>query len=314
LSGRLGHLIGWIVFRKGRTLIAIEANYKKLPASKSLIATAAYADLMAELCRASFQLLHEEGEEIPLISQVPNKTYFAFRRTITTGKHKDVVRHSRPVNRALFIQSAADFGAALGHFLSGDYSTLGEPETTRLLYTCAMSFCAVNDIHTVGDKKTPATFFELFISHLFARLLGVLPKKRVSVPSAYDEVVTLPTDIIFDLGKTKVKFHVPVKLSTRERVIQAWAHQKVLDGIWGNQFKGLLVVLTETKLDLKKLEVVEICLPGQWQVYQRYIARLERVYYLDVPVRYAALSSGTPRIDVKTLGSLFFETDTLLSQ
>jgi hypothetical protein len=300
---------------KARILIAIEELYQKLRANVKNIETAKFAEIVAELCLSSLNLLHVEGEEIPLTSFVPQKEYFAFRRTITTGKHKDVVRISRPINRYLFIRDTGVFETGLSHFLSGDYSLLGEPETTRLLYTCAMSFCAVNDIHKLGDKKTPATFFELLISHLFARQFGVRPKKRVKVPAAAGEVVDLPTDIIFDLGKDKVKFHVPVKLSTRERVIQAWAHQKVLEGIWGtSEYKGLLVVLTETKLSLKTHGVVEICLPMQWSVYQRYIARLDRVYYLDVPPKYAALSNGSPKIDVKPLGSLFFETEALLTR
>ena len=297
-------------------MIAIQAIYETLQKSAKLtVETPGFAELIAQLCRESLDLLRAEGEEILLVSAVPGKTYFAFRRTSTIGKNKDVVRISRPVNVALFIKDAGEFETALTHFLLGNYSLLGEPETTRLFYTMTMAFCTINDIHKLGDKKTPATFFELFISHLFARQFGVRPSRRVKVPASEDEVADLPTDIIFDLGKNKVKFHVPVKLSTRERVIQAWAHQRVLEGIWGiGAYKGLLVVLTETKLNLRTLEVTEICLPLQWAVYQKYIARLDRVYYLDVPPKYAALANANPKIDVKPLGSLFFETEALLTR
>jgi hypothetical protein len=49
------------------------------------------------------------------------------------------------------------------------------------------------------------------------------------------------------LGDGKNRIHLPVKTSTRERVIQAWAHQRVLDGVYGvGRFKGVLVALAET--------------------------------------------------------------------
>ena len=95
-------------------------------------------------------------------------------------------------------------------------------------------------------------------------------------------------------------------------MVQVWAHQRVIDGVYGvGRFKGILVVLTETKLDTRTLQVVEICLPNQWQVYQMFIAQLTRVYYLDLPDRYANLGEGYPRIAVKELG-MFFEEKALL--
>jgi hypothetical protein len=135
----------------------------------------------------------------------------------------------------------------------------------------------------------------------------------VEVLAVEDERSTLPTDFIFDLGPRKLKFHVPVKISTRERVIQVWAHQRMLNGVYGEgRFKGVLVSLSETKLDLVKLEVTEICLPEQWAVYQRFIARMDRVYYLDLPPKYAALADQFPFIQVKTFGEFFKEKDVLV--
>lgn len=118
----------------------------------------------------------------------------------------------------------------------------------------------------------------------------------------------LPTDFIFDLGPNKAKFHVPVKTSTRERVIQVWAHQRVLDGIFGTgRILGVLVCLGETKTASREREVTEICLPWQWRLYQMFIAQLRRVYYLDLPSAYAALSDVFPPITVKEFGEFFFE-------
>jgi hypothetical protein len=103
-----------------------------------------------------------------------------------------------------------------------------------------------------------------------------------------------------------------VKTSTRERVIQVWAHQRVLDGVYGTgRFLGTPVILGETKTDRRKREVIEICLPDQWRIYQMHIAQLKRIYYLDVPATYEKLSEVFPPLNVKPLGHFFFEADTL---
>ncbi len=259
---------------------------------------------MIDLCLYSIGILKGDCAKIDLISQVPGKQYCAYVKTVRT---------SRPINKALFIEDESVLTPLLEHFKNANYDGLTAENTTQLLYTIAMSFCAANDVRKSGDKKTPATFFELFVAHIFARQFNTLPRKKVKVPSGEGRFSDLPTDIVFDLGPGQAKFHVPVKLSTRERVIQAWAHQRVLAGLWGDtEFKGLLVVLAETKLALKSLRVTEICLPLQWTVYQRYIARLDRVYYLDIPDKYRNLATGHPRIDVKPLGAFFQERDALL--
>jgi hypothetical protein len=153
----------------------------------------------------------------------------------------------------------------------------------------------------------------MLVGHLLALTFGVKPRNRVEVLTVEDERTSLPTDFIFDLGPKRLKFHVPVKTSTRERVVQVWAHQRMLNGVYGEgRFKGILVALAETKLDLRKLEVVEICLPDQWAVYQRFVARMDRVYYLDLPQKYAALAKQFPYIQVKTFGEFFKEKDLLV--
>jgi hypothetical protein len=169
------------------------------------------------------------------------------------------------------------------------------------------------DLEKQGDQKTPGTFFEYLICHLLSRQLGLAPRTQIEVLNL-DRPATLPTDWIFDLGVDRPKLHVPVKTSTRERVIQVWAHQRVLDGAYGvGKFLGLLVCLAETKLDHKKLEVVEICLPGQWKIYQGFIAPMKRVYYLDLPKPYEALNDAIPPIRVRPFGEFFHEASQLIA-
>ena len=64
-------------------------------------------------------------------------------------------------------------------------------------------------------------------------------------------------------------------------------------------------------MDRVKTEVIEICLPAQWRIYQMHIAQLKRIYYLDVPATYEKLNEVFPPIAVKSFGHFFFEADTL---
>jgi hypothetical protein len=176
----------------------------------------------------------------------------------------------------------------------------------------AISFCAASDINSVGDQKTPGTFFEYFVAYFFTWRVGVQPENRIKILNIDDEIKYLPTDFIFNLGAQKQKYHMPIKTSTRERSIMLWAHQRLIDGVYGNErFMGTPVLLAETKLDSKKREVVEICLPDQWRIYQLYVAKLKRIYYLDVPYAYKNLNSEFPPLAVKQFSDFFWEWDKL---
>jgi hypothetical protein len=264
--------------------------------------------LIAEIVSECASFLAAETNVLPLKSLVEGKSYFAFRHRDTKS------RTSRPVNEDLYIADPQDMSQHLDQLQANPaMDWLPADECNRFLYTLAMAFCVFNDVTSDQDKKTPGTYFELLVGHLLALTFGVQPRNRVEVLTVEDERSTLPTDFIFDLGPRQLKFHVPVKISTRERAVQVWAHQRMLNGVYGEgRFKGVLVALAETKLDLQKLEVVEICLPDQWAVYQRFVARMDRVYYLDLPAKYAALATAFPYIPVKTFGVFFKEKDVLI--
>ena len=164
-----------------------------------------------------------------------------------------------------------------------------------------------------GDQKTPGTFFEYFVGFLFTSRIGLEPKNYIDILNDDNSGVTLKTDYIFNLGAKKQKFHLPIKTSTRERSIMLWAHQRLLDGVYGiEKYMGTPVLLTETKIDKRKREVTEICLPAQWRVYQSYIARMKRIYYFDPPEKYLSLNNEFPPIIVKPFSDFFEECETLL--
>lgn len=239
--------------------------------------------------------LVNRAKRVNLTSQVPGKSYFSVRQ----GK-----RTSRAINAGLFEESKT----TVERSFCGPVKTKDQAKAmTRAAYTIAISVCAAIDINKSNDQKTPGTFFELLVGHLMTRRLNVSPQTEIQILNLESEK-RLPTDFIFDLGKGHRKYHVPVKTSTRERVIQVWAHQRVLDGVYGvGQIQGMLVALAETKVEKKSGTVVEICLPDQWRIYQMFIAQMKAAYYLDVPDKYAKLGETRPKIEVKPLGDIFLD-------
>ena len=258
-----------------------------------------------------FQKLYYESEhllssrdKIPLNSQISNKDYFSY---------KENKKLTRPINKNLYDNVTDDIVNTFFEKLKDNaVADLKSNDITAIVYRIAIDFCATIDIIKESDQKTPGTYFEYLMGHLFSIHFEVKPRNQVEVLNL-DMKSKLPTDFIFDLGTNRPKFHVPVKTSTRERVVQVWAHQRVLDGVYGNgRFIGLLTCLAETKLDHKTKEVIEICLPDQWRLYQLFISQLKRVYYLDIPQKYLELNNYFPKIHVKQLGEFFHEKELLL--
>ncbi|MBI4327073.1 MAG: hypothetical protein HY674_17685 [Chloroflexi bacterium] len=276
--------------------------YEKLQAVFSKdVKSAENQTLIGDIYSASCRFL-SKAATVQLKSLVPGKEYFAFRRP---------KKLSRAVNKQLFVTALEEWDAFCKAIAGKGKPDMDPDRITRIVYSVAASFFCFIDLTKEGDQKTPGTFFEYLIGHLFAWRLNVNPKTRLPVLNL-DMEATLPTDFVFDLGPNHAKFHLPVKVSTRERVIQVWAHQRVLDGVYGTgRFLGTPVILTETKTDKKRLEVIEICLPEQWRIYQMHIAQLKRIYYLDVPAAYSKLNDVFPPLSVRPFGHFFAEADTL---
>jgi len=239
-----------------------------------------------------------------LVSQIENKEYFSYKK----GN-----KLTRSINKHLYDSVTEEMLKDFFEKLKCNSITELNPSIiTAIVYRIAISFCVAIDILKESDQKTPGTYFEYLIGHLFSIHFEVKPSNQLEILNL-DMRSKLPTDFIFDLGSNKPKFHVPVRTSTRERVVQVWAQQRVLDGVYGSgRFIGLLTCLAETKLDHRSKVVVEICLPDQWRLYQLFISQLKRVYYLDVPQKYLELNNFFPKIHVKQLGEFFHEKELLL--
>lgn len=268
--------------------------------AKQNLTTKEVTETIAELARCSLVNLSELNR-ISLSSSIAGKEYFIFDNG---GKY------SRPINSTLFDEVLAL--ASLELYVNFDWDAIGE-NTQKLLYTIGMSYCAATDVLGKNDKKTPSVYFEYFIGNIFARTYNVGPISQIAVD--IDEIQTsLPTDYLFQPPQQFIKIHLPIKLSTRERSIQAWAHQRVLEGIHGvGRYRGVMVVMAETNFVSRNNSVVEVCLPEQWRLYQMYISKMTRIYYLDLPDKYAELPAKFPHIQVKPFSEFFNEAALLIS-
>lgn len=246
--------------------------------------------------------LERQCEQVELVSHVPGKVYFAY--ALKSAPHMI----SRPVNEALFEPDSQVISRQWT-----DPSGLSEESLARLSYTMGTAYSVASDIFDRNNKKGPATYFEMLVGHIFARELDRNPTKQATFLVPPKTRVRLTMDFLFDLPHGKFSVHLPVKTSTRERVVQAWAHQRMLDASYGEgKYKAILVIHSETKLGLAKRDVVEICVPDQWLAYQTFLSKMERIYYFDIPARYAQLSKEFPVIQLRQFGDFFLEKDALL--
>jgi hypothetical protein len=257
---------------------------------------------IAQLASEALAVLRTH-QVIHLQSGIPDKDYFVFK--------KEGGGYSRPINTNLFmLDIPAD---RMQQYINFQWNEMDANTIQKLLYTIGISYCAAIDALGGGDRKTPSIFFEIFIANIFAREFNVNPATQVQVDIA-GQPTSLPTDFLFAPNNQFVNFHVPVKLSTRERSVQAWAHQRVLEGIHGvGRYKGILTVMAETNFQKESLSVVEVCLPDQWRLYQMYISRMTRVYYFDMPKKYEELNDKFPHIKVKPFSDFFVEKAQLIA-
>jgi hypothetical protein len=255
------------------------------------------AACLSTLISVSLQFLADKCRTVPLESKVPGKKFQAFATKMKPGAL------SRPVNLDLFVTAPDEIAKQWIAWSEGSHRSAG---TEKLSYTMGTAYAVASDLFDRNNKKGPATYFETLVGHLFARTTETNPTRQVRLPLV-GRSVQMTMDFLFDLGPHRLKIHVPVKTSTRERVVQAWAHQRLLDAAYGHmQYRGILVVHSETKLDLQSREVVEICVPDQWLAYQRLLSKMDRIYYFDIPNRYAQLAKEFPDdIPLKQFSAFF---------
>jgi hypothetical protein len=236
-----------------------------------------------DLAVRSLEFLTNRCSTVSLVSRVPGKRYVSYARR----SQGSVV--SRPVNTQLFLPAIEELSGYWEAWSRGDRLP-SRTKLAKMCYTMALAPCLAMELFDRQNKKGPATYFECFVGHVFARALGTQPARSATLPVA-GRSVQMTMDFLFEM-ETGANVHLAAKMSTRERVVQAWAHQRMLDSACGQgAYIGIMALFCETKLDSRSHEVVEICVPDQWLAYQTFLSRMERIYYFDTPYRYRALTT-----------------------
>lgn len=194
--------------------------------------------------------------------------------------------YSRPVATELFIWDHEEFEYFWDLFISSIdgssfTSSLGVRDIDRVLYTAIMSFAICFDIWKNQSRKTPGTHFEVLLGSILSLFLqGYARRKHIILP----DNVQLSTDICFSSDDKTLVF--PAKTTTRERIVQPYAHQRILDSLSPGTYKSILLCVSETQRDNKNNRVNDICVPGTIKLYQAHLAHMSGIYYLDPPIRY----------------------------
>lgn len=268
------------------------------------------------------------------------KTYSVFSRP------GSLVPFSRPINDALLIPDAATFEATWNvvqdALLADNKGAVGipanlSPVANSVFYTALMAYAVCMDLWRLGGA---GACFEAVVRASIRALSGredhgavrIQPQpaqgleldgaepEGVEAEGETDEAVALveeriPVDLSFPSnvpgGTTLV---IAVKISTRERISQAFVHQLVLERLRPGGFRSAMVICNETnKFSPRRLAsdartpavswATETLVPGTIATYNRYLAEMAGLYYLDPPVPY--LNGAYPDLPpVGTFGSL----------
>jgi len=116
---------------------------------------------------------------------------------------------------------------------------------------------------------------------------------------------SVSTDVVMGIPGQHGGVVIPLKITTRERIVQPFAHQRILDAAFGEgHYQSLIVCISETQLAEKTKSVNQVCVPGTIKLFQKHLAHISGLYYCDLPQRYIA-EDMTRIINVRSVGHLF---------
>jgi hypothetical protein len=263
------------------------------------------------------------------------KNYFAF-----SGE-----KLSRPICESLFLDEKAfvTLWARLEKGIVPDKRiiVLTGNEVNQALYTAVISYAAIIDLVNPDARKRPGTWFEVLLGSVLGSVFqGYVRTKHIPLPNPdAEELATLDkeaevleegveaagekeeeaqglsvsTDIVLAPTDGKgIHIVIPAKITTRERVVQPFAHQLILDAVFkdsGRKYCSILMSVNEVQLVVKKKTLNSICVPGTIKLFQNHVAKLTALSYLDIPSRYLKedLTSVIPVLSIgEMLASGYF--------
>ena len=283
---------------------------------------------------ACIALVRSAHNKLNMSSRYDRYGYFSGRPNVLYNVFLNTSFVSRPVRPDIYIEDFNEFLDRLTfsrNALSRGGTDLSNEESyaiNAIVYTSIMSVACCYDLWKPGSRKTPGTFFEFFMAALLQEMLpNAVFSKHIplaallndaetaeGVPEGLDAsdedeeeggAASVSTDLVIGSRGKRGGFVIPLKITTRERIVQPFAHQRILDSAFGrNVFKSLLVCISETQLDKKNNSIKQICVPGTVKLFQQFLSSVSGLYYCDLPQRYSSIDMQRI-IPVKIVGDFF---------
>ena len=197
---------------------------------------------------------------------------------------------SRLYRTELFIADIQEFEQAVMSFQDQmDDDDITDPVLfEKVIYTVVSSFCLCYDVWKPQSRKTPGTFFEAFIG-LVCQIRYPRPRFQMTkhIPIVVDvpevgavEVVddgalegnSVSTDLAITNTETQQAAVISLKITTRERIVQPFAHQRILDSAYPGRHRSYLTCISEVQRDDKTTAVKQICVPGTVALFQKHLS------------------------------------------
>lgn len=247
---------------------------------------------------------------------------------------------SRPIRPDLFIDDSLAFTEAYEDLLRGynkvpaEWSIAEAACANSVIYTGVMAIACCFDLWQRGSRKTPGTFFEILMAGVLKELFSELYfSKHIPLTEFFEDVdlaeitgdsvdmgsttdagveheesaSSLSTDLVIKNTQSGKGLVIPLKITTRERIVQPFAHQRILNSAFGSdRFTSFIVCISETQQDAKNEKVKQVCVPGTIKLFQKYLAPIGGLYYCDVPQRYDA-DDMQKIISTKSVGNFFID-------
>lgn len=214
-------------------------------------------------------------------------------------------RYSRPLRNACFVADPGEFAELWGRYEASIVGSAGAgyvdgvstEDCSRACYTAAMAYAAVIDLYRPRDRGSPGVFLEMVVGPSLALLLDAPEERGVRLDiDGVTKPENIPVDLIFPVADD-LALAVPTKISTRERISQAFVHQRILEAARPGAYRTVLVAINETNIifprgtpiaerTLENASVKETLVPGTIALYEKYVAAVAGLYYMDPPAPY----------------------------
>lgn len=267
---------------------------------------------LGDFSNASLRVLHKEADTHP----IPWKGKGDKRYSVFTPKGK-LSPISRAVRHDYFIYDVDEFrrqwDVMLEHFHdglgTGRLIGLQSQQVNSICYTAVMSWAAAVDLFN-RSQGLGGTYFEILTGALVSGLSGRPVGGDIMLPLPGGKRETIKVDLTFEAADDRPCLVIPTKISTRERISQAYVHARILETARPGGYRTILCVANETNSFKEKgqdsrigVYLKETLVPGTIALYQKYIAHLDGLYYLDPPQPYlVGEKPGLP--PVRTFGDL----------